>query len=117
MLPQLTLPILFSLNQHFVGLVFYTLTSGNVDLNFAYMIYFLALYFCAVPLLLGFPRGSYSKESDFNAGDPSLIPESGRSPREGNGYPLLEFLPGEFHRQKSLVGYCPWGHIELDMTE
>src|SRR5574337_816653 len=29
-----------------------------------------------------------SKESACNAGDPSLIPESGRSPGEGIGYPL-----------------------------
>ena len=27
------------------------------------------------------------------------------------------FLPGEFHRQKSLVGYSPRDHTELDMTE
>ena len=26
-------------------------------------------------------------------------------------------LPGAFHGQKSLVGYSPWGHKELDMTE
>jgi len=26
-------------------------------------------------------------------------------------------LPGEFHGQRSLVGYSPWGHKELDMTE
>ena len=26
-------------------------------------------------------------------------------------------LPGESHGQKSLVGYSPWGHKELDMTE
>ena len=25
-----------------------------------------------------------------------------------------EFLPGEFHRQRSLVGYSPWGCKELD---
>ena len=25
--------------------------------------------------------------------------------------------PGEFHGQRSLVGYSPWGHTELDMTE
>ena len=31
--------------------------------------------------------------------------------------PTLVFLPGEFHEQKSLAGYCPWGHKELDMTE
>ena len=27
------------------------------------------------------------------------------------------FLPGEPHGQKSLVGYSPWGHKELDTTE
>ena len=27
------------------------------------------------------------------------------------------FLPGEFHGQKSLAGYSPWGHKELDTTE
>ena len=36
----------------------------------------------------GFPGGSDGKESARNAGDPSSIPGLGRSPREGNGYPL-----------------------------
>ena len=27
------------------------------------------------------------------------------------------FLPGEFHGQRSLVGYSPWGHKESDTTE
>ena len=27
------------------------------------------------------------------------------------------FLPGKFHRQRSLVGYSPWGYKESDMTE
>ena len=31
--------------------------------------------------------------------------------------PTPVFLPGEFHGQKSLVGYSPCGHKELDMTE
>ena len=26
-------------------------------------------------------------------------------------------LPGEFHGQRSLAGYSPWGHKESDMTE
>ena len=26
-------------------------------------------------------------------------------------------LPGNFHGQKSLAGYSPWGHKELDTTE
>ena len=37
---------------------------------------------------LGFPGSSDSKESTYNAGDPGLIPGLGRSPGEGNGYPL-----------------------------
>jgi len=35
-----------------------------------------------------FPGGSDGKESACNVGDPSLIPESGRSLGEGNDYPL-----------------------------
>ena len=26
-------------------------------------------------------------------------------------------MPGKFHGQRSLVGYSPWGHKEVDMTE
>ena len=36
----------------------------------------------------GFPGSSNGKESACSAGDPCLIPGSGRSPREGNGNPL-----------------------------
>ena len=31
--------------------------------------------------------------------------------------PILVFLPGESHRQRSLAGYSPWSHKELDLTE
>ena len=37
---------------------------------------------------MDFPGGSDSKESACNAGDSGSIPESGRSPGEGNGNPL-----------------------------
>ena len=37
---------------------------------------------------MGFPGGSVGRESSWNAGDPGLIPDSGRSPGEGNGYSL-----------------------------
>ena len=37
---------------------------------------------------LGFLGGSGGEESVCNAGDLGLIPESGRSPGEGNGNPL-----------------------------
>ena len=55
--------------------------------------------------------GSDGKESACSAGDPGSIPGSGRSPGEGNVYPLQYFfstpvfLPGEFHGQRSLGGY------------
>ena len=37
---------------------------------------------------MAFPGSSAGKESACNAGDPSSIPRSGRSPGEGIGYPL-----------------------------
>jgi len=65
---------------------------------------------------VGFPGGSDVKESACNAGDLGSIPESRRSPGEENGNPLQLFLPGESHGQRSLAGYGPWGHKELDIT-
>ena len=55
-----------------------------------------------------------------NAGDErdtGLIPGWGRSPGEGNGHPLQYFLPGKFHRYRSLDGYSSWGPKESDTTE
>ena len=40
---------------------------------------------------VGFPDSSVGKQSTCNAKDPGSIPESGRSPGEGNGYPLQYF--------------------------
>ena len=40
------------------------------------------------PVFLGFPGGSDSKESAWNVGDLGLISGLGRSPGEGNSYPL-----------------------------
>ena len=33
------------------------------------------------------------------------------------GIPTSAFLPGEFHRQRSIGGCCTWGLKELDMIE
>ena len=64
---------------------------------------------------MGFPCSSAGKESACNVGDLGLIPELGRSPGEGKGYPLqysgLE-IPMDWR-----VHYSPWGHKESDMTE
>ena len=37
---------------------------------------------------MGFPSGSDGKESSCNVGDLGSVPGLGRSPGEGNGYPL-----------------------------
>ena len=66
------------------GLVFYTTLMGRV----------------------GFPGDSEVKNPPANAGDAGSIPVLGRSPGGGNGNPF-QFLPGEFHEQRSLVGYSP----------
>ena len=66
---------------------------------------------------MGFPSGSDSKESACNAGDPGSIPGSGRCPWRWKWQPTTVFLPGEFHEQKSLVGYSLRGHKVSDMTE
>ena len=64
---------------------------------------------------MGFPGGSDGKESVCQYREPGLISGSRRSSGEGNGNPV--FLPGEFHGQRSLAGYCPWGRKESDTTE
>ena len=83
------------------------------------------------------------KNPPASAGDLGSIPGLGKSPREGNGYPLqyscLEdsmdrgawqamvpwrryrlptpvFWPGEFHGQRTLAGSSPQGHKESDVT-
>ena len=52
------------------------------------VLYVWSTYFGLGALLDGFPSSSAGKESTYNAGDPSSIPESGRSAGEGIGYPL-----------------------------
>ena len=66
---------------------------------------------------LGFPCGLDGKASPWNVEDPGSIPALGIFPGGGHGNPLwyscLEYPQGH----KSLVGYSPWGHKKLDMTE
>ena len=60
---------------------------------------------------MGFPGDSDSKESacfDFWVR---------KSPWRRERLPTPVFLPQEFHGQRTQVGYSPWDHKELDMTE
>ena len=51
-----------------------------------------------------------------NVGDMGLIPWLERIPGEGNGNPLQYSCVGN-PEQRNQVGYGPWGHNELYMTE
>ena len=63
----------------------------------------------------GFPGGSALKESACNAGDVGLTPAcgifplQGKIPWRGKLQPIPIFLSKEFHGQRSLAGYSPWG--------
>ena len=50
-----------------------------------------------------------------NTGDMSLIPGSGRSSGEGNGY-SLQYSCLENSMDRGLAGYSPWGLKESDTT-
>ena len=68
-------------------------------------------------MFLGFPGDLDGKESAGNERDLGLIPGLVRSPGEGHGNPIQYSCLENPHRQRSLVGYSPWGHKESDMTE
>ena len=64
-------------------------------------------------LSVGFPGGSDNKESACNAGDLGSIPGLGRSPGEGNGYPLqYSYLENSMDKGAGW-SQSPWGHKEL----
>ena len=64
-----------------------------------------------------FPGGSDDEESACQFRRPRFDPWVGKIPwrREWQHPPV--FLLGEFHGQRRLEGYSPWGHNESDMTE
>ena len=48
---------------------------------------------------------------------PGFDPWGRKIPRRKELLPTPIFLPGEFHGQRRLVGYNPWGCKESDTTE
>ena len=67
-------------------------------------------------LRLGFPGGSVAKVC-LKCRRTVFESWLGKIPWRRKWQPTPVFLPGEFHGQRSLVGYSAWGHKELDMTE
>ena len=67
----------------------------------------------------GFPGGASCKEPTCQYRRHKwrgLDPWVRKIPWKRAQQPTLVLLPGESHGQRSLVGYCPWGCKELDMT-
>ena len=70
------------------------------------------LYHSKVTMFLkGHPSGSAGKESACNVADQGSIPRLGRSPREGNGYPL------QCSGLENSMDHIVHGVAELDTTE
>ena len=72
-----------------------------------------------VQQLWSFPGDTSGKEPAFQCRRckrRGFNPWVGKIPLE-EGMDTPVFLPGEAHGQRSLVGYSPWGHKELDTIE
>ena len=70
----------------------------------------LLLWVPSVHLSLWVPGGSNSKESACHAGDPGSVPGLGRSPVEGNGYPVQYCC-----LENSLNGETRWATVHGDV--
>ena len=66
---------------------------------------------------MDFPGSSDGKESACNCRRLGFNPRVGKIPWRREWQPPPVILPGEFHRQRYLVGYSPWGCKESDTTE
>ena len=51
-----------------------------------------------------------------SVGDAGFSPWVGKIPWSSKWQLTPVFLPGEFYGERSLVGYSPWGHGELDAS-
>ena len=64
-----------------------------------------------------FPGGSGGKSICLQCRRLGFDPWVRKIPWRRKWQPTVVLLPGKSHGQRSLVGYSPWGHKELDQTE
>ena len=70
-----------------------------------------------LPVFMGFPGGSHSKESAWQCRRCGFDTWVGKNPWRRAWKPTLVFLPGESPQKRSLKGCSPWGLKESDTTE
>ena len=92
----------------FTGIQVHQKIEGGIRISFAII---------KVLPIKCFSGVSDGKEFILNGGDLGSFPGLRRSPGRGHGNPLQYSSLENPHGHKSLVGYSPRGHKELDMTE
>ena len=81
-------------------------------LNWFIVLFRSTISFC----LSDFPGDSDGKASCLQCGRPGFNPWVEKIPWRRKWQPTPVFLPGEFHKQRSLVGYSPWDLKVSDTT-
>ena len=67
---------------------------------------------------LGFPGPGTSDGKESACSTRDWVQSLGwEDPLDKGRIPILVFLPGELHGQRSLAVYSPWGHTESNTTE
>ena len=106
----------YSESEIFINLInFYWSHTNAVQWKYLYI--YLYKYDTKYAQDQGLPRWCSGKESTCQCRRPGFDPWVSKIPWRRTWPPTAVFLPGKSHGQRCLVGYSPWGHKELDMTE
>ena len=98
-------------------------SSENIKLNIVLAMYSFeecSLNNRSLGIACGLPRWHSSKESTCQSKRSRrhrFDPWARKTPWRRKWQLTPVFSPGKFHRQRSLVGYNPWDHKELDTTK
>ena len=94
--------------QRFVLFQFHT--------HFYFFLQFISLEIMPFVVIICLPRWHNGKEFACQCRRGGFDPWVGKISWRSAWQPTPVFLPAEFHGQRSLAGYRPWGHKELDRT-
>ena len=91
--------------------------EDDLVLGDAIVVFKIWRYLEEIEVFCGLPRRLSGNESTCQFRRPRFDPWVKKLPWGRKWQPTPVFLPGEFHGQRSLEDYSPWGHKELDTTE